>query len=299
MRRILLKAIRLFKTLSRLALRVPLEYFAVLALAVSVMLGLLALWEPSLTLKFRRSVHPLKIFPFLCRLKWLAMFTDRMYHMCQTKSIALMITFIQGVSSVLFTPISVILAGLNPQLIRSLLVLVGLPFAIMLASCKVPSRLLQKTPGTGALLTWLTTAAILGVVFAKSPRFLTWVVADVSLSLYLALLAAVLTISAVQERLSQTRARKNQSTHVVCSERLRRTTIYLWAAVLAVWIIRYADRKRNAYDMLVQVDRMMGRGMGTGAAEGKAVIHMMKQQAYESLKQVDRMVGREPGRDTI
>lgn len=302
-RRILLTAIRLVKTSTRLALRIPLEHFALLALALAVVLGLLALWEPSLTLKFRRSVHPLKIVPYLCRVKWLGKFSDQIYRVSQTKSIALMITFVQGVSSVLFTPLSVILAGLNPQLIRSVLVLVGLPFTIMLGSCHVPIRLLQKPPGTSALLTWLMTAAVLGIMFMKSPRFLTWIVADVSLSLYLALLAAVLTISAVQERLSQTRARKQQSTRVVCSERLRRTTIYLWAAVLAVWIIRYADKKRNAYDMLVQVDRMMGRGMGTGtgagATDGNAIVNMMKEKAYKSLLKVDRMVGRETGHDTI
>lgn len=255
---------RVTKVLSRMAFQTPLEHLAAYALAISVVVGLLAIVEPASALRFRRSVHAMKVLPYLCRLKSVRSLVNKIHELGQTPSIALLTVLVGAIVRVLMFPLHIIAAGFQPEVVRSVLLLVGIPCGFLYACCKAPIKLLRKTPGTSALVAWMATALTLGATTLISPLALRWAVSDISITLYFALLATILTVSAVEERLGQSQDPPpprggGGGGQRVCSERSHRTALYLFAGVVALWVLRYADARRLSYTALSDVDRIMGR----------------------------------------
>lgn len=249
-----------FKALSRLAFKTPLLQIALFAFAISIAVGLLATTEPAFILRFRRSVHAMKLVPYLCRQGWVRGMADTVQDLGTMPSIALLVSLVEVVAQVMLFPVRIVLTGLRPDVLRSVLLLVGLPCGFLYACCKVPGRFVRRSPAVSVIAAWSATALTLGAASLASPNALRWAVSDISLPLYFALLATILTVSAVEERLSgDKRGTSGGAGTRVCLERLRRTALYLLGGVTALWVLRFADARRLSYNVLLDVTRVMGR----------------------------------------
>lgn len=247
---------RVVKAIAHFILRTPLEKLVAVALGITVTLGVLAIIEPAFLLRFRRSTHSMKVVPYICRLEWVCALADSFQALGQVPAIHLMITILGGIGTVLYIPLRIILLALTPEVLRSVIFLVGVPCGVLYLSCKAPVKVLRRTPGAGALFTWLSTASIIALVSYFGSSVLRWAVSDISTPLYLALLALILSLMSIEERLDE--KKKATSDRITCSSRLGRLTLYLCGGVAGLWILRCVDAKRVAYTTLMDADRVMG-----------------------------------------
>lgn len=259
---------RVYKAVVNSLLRTPIERLACVVLVTSIVAGVVTLLEPGFTLRFRRGVRPWKVAPYLCGAPWFTSLADMLHRLQEIPTVGCVLMMARILSRWLFFPLVTFLTAVsNPVIARSVIVLVSFPTSLLALSCRVPKLL--AAPGLNALLTWVTTTVIMCLTQLRSPDLLRWAISDVSLTLYLAVLAAVLAVVSVQERLAIPSARNNQDTKKkintrsisrrACNDLVVRCMVYLFAAVLSVWIITASDTTLAASKVLQDVDRMVYR----------------------------------------
>lgn len=250
--------LRAWRWVVRILLRTPVERMASVLLAASVVAGFATLLEPGFSLRLRRGVRSLKVVPYFCGRPWFQSLADKMYRLGDIPAVFLLIKIAAVLAEWMFFPFVAFLAAVaNPAIARSVIILVGVPSAILSASCRI--RKLVAVPCANVLLTWVLTAAVACVTSLKSPSAMRWAVSDVSVPLYLAILGAVLVIASVQERLAENRAESNKARKVACNSLVVHTSLYLLAAVAAIWIITASDSIAAKFSMMKDAEMMVYR----------------------------------------
>lgn len=247
---------RLHGQVSKIVFKTPIERVALFILAASLLSGLAILLEPAWSLRFRRGVHHWKIVPLLCDVTSVKSLADMTHHLAAVPTIAVVLLIAKTVVSYLLLPIMAFITTIsNPLIARSVVILVGFPAMMLKLSCLLPKHLTYRLPGMNMILTWLVTAVVVGTLSARFPAVLRWAVSDMSMTVYLALLAAVLTGTMVQERLAVSGG-KVQGQRKACNESVLKFTLYLLASVCAMWIIHCSDSGQAALETLRDVHRM-------------------------------------------
>lgn len=247
----------------RYLLRTPLEVISIVILVASVTAGIATLLEPGFSLRFRRSVRKWKVIPYFCGTQWFQSLADMIYLLKEIPTIGCLLIVARLLATWMFFPLVTFVTALsNPVIARSVIVLVGLPTTMLALSCRLP-RLLVAVPGANALITWVVTTTVVCAMHlhSHSEALLRWAVSDVPMPLYLAVLAAVLAIVTIQERLAvpaQEKKRVGPNTRKkVCNLQVAACSLYLFAAVLAMWIITASDTTLAAFKVLQSVDKLV------------------------------------------
>lgn len=244
---------RLQRKVSNLVFRTPIERIALMILAVSLATGIAVLIEPGWSLRFRRGVNRWKVVPFLCGVRWIRSSADMGYRIANVPTVSVLLQIAEMTLTCLLLPVVAFMTTVtNPLIARSVVILVGLPAVMMVLCCRLPTRLTNRLPGINVLLTWLVTAIIVGMFFMCCPAVLRWAVSDMSMTVYLALLAAVLTGTIIQERLTVSLGDGRRA----CHAHVLKFTLYLLASVCAMWIIHCSDTGHAALGSLRDVNRM-------------------------------------------
>lgn len=240
--------------------KTPIQHLAALVLAASIVVGIASLTEPAWSLRFRRGLRPWKVAPLLCGAQWFQRFADTAYRAGEIPSVTVLLLIARTVLMVLMFPfVAFVKAVSNPAIARSVIVLVGLPTTLLSLCCRLPSRVSDRLPGANIILTWILTAslAFLCTLHESSQAVLHWAVSGVSMQVYLALLAAVLTGTVIQERLTvQSHTTGKPGKKKVCNQHTKSFALYMLAAVTALWIIQSSDSKHAALDVLRNVHLM-------------------------------------------
>lgn len=249
----------LVKQMSFIMFRARLDRIAMIVLVTSVVAGLTCLTEPAITLQFRRSVRSWKVAPFVCRRAWIRSLADVIYNIGNIPSVSVVLLISKIIFRCLFFPfVTFLTAVTNPVIARSMIILVGLPTLLLSLFCRLPTRLSKRLPCINVVLTWFVTTALVCVLVVKRPSALHWAVSDLSMTVYLALLAAVLILTTVQEQMVNERDTKIKDTHKkLCRDHVGRVSLYLFAGVVAMWIIQSADSSLAALNVLQDVHSIM------------------------------------------
>lgn len=248
----------------RILLRTPIERIAAVILASSIVAGFATMIEPRFSLNFRRGLRPWKVVPYLCRATWFRSLADKLYLLGEVPTIAALITMTQICGSLVFLPVvASIRAVCDPAIARSVIFLVGLPSVLLAMSCRLPR--LNAVPGANALLVWVITTSLSCILYLLSRPFLHWAVSDISLPLYLAVLATVLAVGTVQEQLSEEslsqdhRPSKRKIARKACYDLVIRCSLYMLASVASIWIITASDTTLAVQNMMGDADHLVFR----------------------------------------
>lgn len=233
------------------------EKLSVIILVSSILYGLLLLTEPAISLRFRRSVRALKIIPWLCNTTIIQSLADSIFHLGNIPSVAVCVLVFRVASNLLIMPLMTFITAIcNPVIARSTIILVGFPGIVLSMFCKLPATVSRRMfLGANVMCAWAITAVCLIMTQALCPELLHWAVADISISIYLAILAITLTCSFVQQRLLQ-------QTRKQCTDLVTRCSLYLLAGVLAMWIILSSFTSLAAFNQILDIKRLSaGSGM--------------------------------------
>lgn len=259
-------AIRFLRRLTRILLRTPIENLIAVVLAASVAAGFVTLIEPGFSLRFRRGVRPWKVVPYLCGAPWFRSLADKAYLFGEVPTIAGLIMMTRIWARVVFLPLVAFFTALcNPSIARSLIFLVGLPSVLLSASCRLPR--LNAVPGANALLTWVVTTTLVCALSLFQKSVLRWAISDVSVTLYLAVLATVLAVATIQERLAEDvtqepdrkKPSKRQVAKKACYDLVIRCSLYMMASVSAIWIITASDTSLATMNLMSDADMLKFR----------------------------------------
>lgn len=247
---------RVLKLVLNRLFRTPIEQICVVILAVSILSAIATLVEPARSLRFRRGVGPWKIVTYLCSKALVQVLADTVYSVSKVPTVAVMIKFTQLMMTWLFFPVVAFMSAVSdPAVVRSIIILVGLPSMFMALCCRV--HMISKKPGLSTLVTWMLVAILCALGSVRFPSLLVSAVSDVSLTVYLVLLAAALALAAVQERLAVEKHGRKQ-----CREHAALCAVYVLAVVVGMWIIRAADSRLVAFDVLRDVKHMFTGHLG-------------------------------------
>lgn len=185
--------------------------------------------------------------PLLCRSTAIQSLTDMVFNVGKVPVVLVMVTFAKFLMTWMLFPVVAFLGAVsNTVVVRSVIMLVGLPTLLMALCCRV--RVIVDRPGLNALLTWTSVALLCGLGLARHPSLLHAAVSDISIAVYLAVLAAALTVAAVQERLAAEKHGKKQ-----CRGHVSLCALYVLAGVVGMWIIRSCDPRLAAFEVLKDV----------------------------------------------
>lgn len=255
------KAVRrmLQRRLSKIVYRTPIEHIAAFLLALSTVVGILLLIEPAWSLRFRRGTRCWKIVQIFCGARWFQTAVDAIFRLGRIPTVEVLLFIVRGVTTALLFPfVAFMTAVTNTVISRSVIILVGFPTTLLTLCCKLPVHIRRRLPGLNFVMTWVltTTIVLLCALHERSQALVHWAVSDISMQLYLALLAIVLTVTMVQERLTVPSLDKSQKKK--CHQYVKTFSLYMLAAVVALWILRLSDSKYAALEVLRNVHLMRG-----------------------------------------
>lgn len=243
-----------FRQVYRLLFRTPLEHIVAAILVLSVSFALLTLTEPAFSLRFRRGVGVWKIVPYLCNAPWFQSYVDAIFGLGNIPAVALIIMLARYVATFAFFPmVSFVTALSKPAIVRSVILLVGLPTLLLSLCCKLHIRMIRQNTGAAALVTLTIVSSIVLGLGAYNPALLEWGISDVSVPTYLVILTSVLLLVTAQERMSATAKKKTKTR---CYDQASLCSLYLLAGVTAVWILRASDSTSVALIMLKDLRRL-------------------------------------------
>lgn len=247
---VLVRAKRLMRIISRIFSRVLFGTPPILFALVIVLAGMASLFEPAWSLRFRRGVGLWKVVPYLCGSAWFQSMADSAYNVGNVPTVAVILIFTKLLMMWFLFPFVAFMSAVSkPDVVRSVIILVGLPSVLLSLCCRV--RAISKLPGLKHLMTWIFVALLCGVGY-RYPAILLWAASSISIPIYLSLLAAALTLAAVQERLEEKKQGKKQ-----CREHVVYCTVYLLAGVMGMWIIQASDSRLAAFNVLRDVNRLV------------------------------------------
>lgn len=247
---------KLLKLILHRLLRTPIEQICAVILALSILSAVVTLLEPARSLRFRRGVGAWKVVPYLCSKSVFQVLADTAYLVSKVPTVAVIIMFTEFLMTWMFFPVVAFMTAVSdPAVVRSIIILVGLPTMSMALCCRV--HMISKSPGLSALLTWTLVAVLCLLGSVRFPSLLLSAVSDISLTVYLALLAAALAMAAVQERLDVEKHGRKQ-----CREHAALCAVYVLAGVVGMWIIRAADSRLVAFEVLKDVKHMFTGRLG-------------------------------------
>lgn len=252
-----------FRRVSRLSktlLTTPLDTIATFVLVTSIITGLIVLTEPAFSLRFRRGIQMWKVAPLLCKSAAFRAFVDTVYKLGNIPDIAIVLHFVKPIIMFVCLPlVALFKAVANPRISRSIILLVGFPSALLSLLCRVPAKSIKHLPhGVDSLSTWIITTIVILTLMFRYPAVLQWAISDLSVPVYLTILAIALTFVLVQEMLvlpqddSNPIQKKNQST-VKCWRHVTTFSLYMFAGVISVWIIRVANEPLACFQLISDV----------------------------------------------
>lgn len=248
------------RRVSTILLKTPIEKLAVIILTASALYGLVTMIEPVTSLRFRRSVRPWKLVPYLCNLTAVQSLVDNVFLLGNLPYVAVCLLVVRVSSNLLLFPLMTFFTALsNPVIVRSIIILVGLPCCLLTLFCRIPHSVSRRLfHGSDVAVTWLFTAGFLTSLQAYSPLTLNWAVADISIPTYLAMLATSLTVASVQQRLheSPARAKLRRQSGKTCKDFTVLCSLYLLAGVVAIWIIMSSDYSLSSFHVLSDLRKL-------------------------------------------
>lgn len=256
--------LRFSKIVSRFFLRTSIDAMAACVLVLSVFAGILILIEPARSLRFRRSVGVWKVVPYLCRLKAVHVLADALYRLTFTPSVAVILMIARVVIRLFFAPMLAFLTILtSPATARSVIFLVGIPTLLLSLGCvllrqRFCARIVM-VPGLVSFITWAITTCLICALRAKSPKLLMWAISDISIPIYLTLVAIVLSVTTVIQRLetaTEDRGVRGPGKKSLCYDHVALNSLSLLGVVAAVWILKASDGTLAALRVLQDVRQM-------------------------------------------
>lgn len=248
----------LVKHVNHYVFKTPFNLLMASALAMVCVIGFVRLLEPACVFDLRRGVSKWKVYPYLCSLPWFASACDGL-HAARSHDVSRVLAKMGRCFGLHFVckVYQLLLAMTRPSVVRSTLILIGIPVGIFTLLCKSPSRVFRSTHAFKEIITLCITSCMFMVTSIRFPDVYYWMVNDVSTLLYISVLTLVLTISTIESQLEHQDTKHDIKN--VCESDTSRATLYICSAVVAIWIVKLSNPRLMSFHKMIDPHNIVGK----------------------------------------